>query len=338
MAGGYFGYGTGDKLWKYGGDVEFVLNKARELRLKISHQNSLKEAGRDMTNDLAFLSTYYRNIESYRFDHVAENRMELSCHIIPSLKGNISFNSMKIKPLYDYSYQGEALDNYISDNIQINLRWAINEKYTAFGTNRIASVRGNPVFNINYTHGFKILNFNSPVYNKWIASMHLKAYHGRIGESNIFMEGGLIDRPLPYGLMFTGEGCKNKLFSFYSQRAFQTMRPYEFLSDRYIHLFLMHNFGSLLLKTKWISPELKAAYNAGWGNLENAEDHEISFLRKNKIYQETGLFIDNVVKVKIQGFFYLKAGLGAFYRIGSYRNDRPKDNLALKLQIGISLK
>jgi hypothetical protein len=338
MLGGYFGYGTKDKLWKYGGDVEFVLHKAREVRLKISHQNSLKETGRDMTNDLAFLADYYRNIESCRFDRVVENRAELGCHIIPSLKGNISFNSMKINPLYDYAYKGETLDRYVSDNVQMNLRWAVNEKYTAFGTNRLASERGNPIFNANYTRGLKTFHPNSLIYNKWVASMSLNAYHGRIGELNIFIEGGLIDRPLPYGLMFTGEGSKNRIFSFYSSRAFQTMRPYEFLSDRYVHLFLIHNFGSLLLKTKMLSPEFKIAFNAGWGNLKNAGYHDIAFLTKNKIYQETGLFIDNIAKVKITGFFFIKAGLGAYYRIGYYRNDAPKDNLALKLQIGLSFK
>ncbi|MDR0835568.1 MAG: DUF5686 and carboxypeptidase regulatory-like domain-containing protein [Tannerella sp.] len=338
MVGGYFGYGTKDKLWKYGGDVEFVLNKAKELRLKISHQNSLKEVGRDMTNDLAFLTAYYRNIESYRFDRVIENRAELGCHILPSLKGNISFNSMKMKPLYDYLYKNETLGDVVSENIQVNLRWAVNEKYTAFGTNRITSERGNPIFNINYTRGIKTFNPNSLIYNKWVVSMSLNAYHGRIGESNIFMEGGLIDRPLPYGLMFTGEGSKNKLFSFYSQRTFQTMHPYEFLSDKYVNVFFMHNFGSLLWKTKSLSPEFKVAYNAGWGDIGNPEYHEIAFLNKNKIYQETGLFIDNIVKVKIQGLFYIKAALGAFYRIGYYHYETPKDNLAFKLQLGISFK
>jgi hypothetical protein len=338
MTGGYLGYGTKDKLWKYGIDLEFVLNRAKELRLKISRQNSLKETGRDMTNDLAFMTAYYRNIESSRFDRVIENRLELGSHLTPSLKGNISFNSTNIKPLYDYSYKGAALDNYVSNYVQINLRWAVNEKYTAFGTNRFASKRGNPVFNINYTYGLKAFNPNSLVYNKWVASMYLDAYHGRIGESNIFIEGGLIDRPLPYGLMFTGEGSKNKLFSFYSQRVFQTMQPYEFLSDRYVHFFFVHNFGRLLLRSEKLCPELKVAYNAGWGTLENAAFHDIAFSVKNKIYQETGLFIDNIVKVKIHGFFFLKAALGAFYRTGHYRFESPKDNLALKLQIGISFK
>jgi hypothetical protein len=338
MAGGYFGYGTRDGLWKYGGDMEFVLGKAKELRLKISHQNSLKEVGRDMTNDLAFLTAYYRNIESFRFDRVVENRAELSAHIIPALKGNVSLNLTEIKPLYGYSYRGEALDGYVSDNIQINLRWAVNEKYTAFGTNRFASERGNPIFNVSFTRGIKTFNAGSFVYNKWVASMNLNAYHGRIGESDIFIEGGLIDRPLPYGLMFTGEGSKNKMFSFYSQHTFQTMRPYEFLSDRYVNVFFIHNFGSLLLKTKNLNPEFKVAWNAGWGNIENAAYHDIAFLSKNKVYREAGLFVDNAAKVKIHGFFYIKAGLGVFYRTGYYRFKAPKDNLAFKLQIGMSFR
>jgi hypothetical protein len=116
------------------------------------------------------------------------------------------------------------------------------------------------------------------------------------------------------------------------------MHPYEFLSDRYVNVFFMHNFGSLLFKTKLLSPEFKVVYNAGWGDIENPDYHEIAFSSKNKIYQETGLFIDNLAKVKIQGLFFIKAGLGAFYRIGHYRYEAPKDNLAFKLQLGISFK
>jgi hypothetical protein len=338
MAGGYVGYGTKDKLWKYGGDVEFMLKKSRELRLKISHQNSLKEVGREMSNDLAFLMDYYRNIESYRFDRAIENRLELSSHIAPSLKVDISFNYLKINTLYDYTYQGKALNDYVSDNVQFNIRWAVNEEYTAFGKSRFPSGRGNPIFNINYTHGLKTFHANSFEYNKWVISMGANFYHGRIGESNIFIEGGLIDRPLPYGLLFTGEGGKNQLFSFYSQRVFQTMRPYEFLSDRYANLFFSHNLGSLLLKTKWFSPEFKIAYNAGWGGIQHEDYHNIEFMTKNKIYQETGLFIDKLLKIRIQGFFFITAGLGAYYRIGHYRYETPKDNLAFKIKVGISFK
>jgi hypothetical protein len=50
------------------------------------------------------------------------------------------------------------------------------------------------------------------------------------------------------------------------------------------------------------------------------------------------LFVDNILKIKIKGFFYLGAGLGAYYRIGHYRYDAPKDNLAFKIQMGMSFK
>jgi hypothetical protein len=338
MVGGYFGYGTKDKLWKYGGDIEFVINKSRDLKLKISHQNSLKEVGKEMTNELSFVEDYYRNIESSRFDRAIENRVELGWHIIPPLKVNASFNSLHISSLYDDLFEGVNSGNYVSDNIQLDVRYAVNEKFTTFGTNRFASEWGNPIFNINYTHGLKTFNPNSFVYNKWILSMKLNAYHGKIGESTVFVEGGYIDRPIPYGLMFTGEGSKNRLFSFYSRRVFQTMHPYEFLSDRYVNMFFIHNFGSLLFKTKWLRPEFKVAYNAGWGNIEKADLYNIPFTTKDKIYQEAGLYIDNILRVKITGFFYLKAGLGTYYRLGYYKYYKPIDNLAFKMSIGISLK
>ncbi|MDR1610447.1 MAG: DUF5686 and carboxypeptidase regulatory-like domain-containing protein, partial [Candidatus Symbiothrix sp.] len=307
--GGYFGYGIKDRKWKYGGDVEFIFNRARDVKLKYSYQNSLKELGREMTNSFGFVADYLRNLESWRFDQCVENRLEASAHIVKSLKINLLINTNKLSPLYEYSFRGNTLPDYVSDYAQISLRYAPGAKYSTLGKHRLNISGGNPVFNLTYTRGVNFLHANSFIFNKLEASMHLVAYNGRIGQTNLFLEGGYIDRPLPCGLLFTGEGSKDELFSYFIPRTFQTMLPYEFLSDRYANLFFTHNFGSLLLKTKKFSPELNFSYNAGWGNLENASEHaDIQFQIKNHIYQETGLIIDNLFNLKYMDFFAVKFG------------------------------
>jgi hypothetical protein len=337
--GGYFGYGTKDKKWKYGGDAEFTFSRARDIKLKYSYQNSLKEPGREMSNSLHFVADYLRNLESWRFDQCVENRLEASAHVIKSLKINLSLNTNSLSPLYDYIFHGNRLTDYISDYAQIGLRYAPGAKYSTLGKQRLNIAGGNPVFNLTYTRGVDFLRANSFVFNKLEASMYLVAYNGRIGQTNLFLEGGYIDRPLPYGLLFTGEGSKNDLFSYFIPRTFQTMLPYEFLSDRYANLFFTHNFGSLLLKTKKFSPEFNFSYNAGWGNLDNVSEHAgIQFQIKDHVYQETGLIIDNLFNVKYLDFFAVKFGIGAFYRLGYYRYDNWEDNAALKLSVKVAIK
>ena len=116
------------------------------------------------------------------------------------------------------------------------------------------------------------------------------------------------------------------------------MKPYEFLSDKYVRLFYSHNFGSLLINTKRFKPQFIIVQNSGWGGLRDASDHEIDFKTQDKIYLESGLIINNIIKIKYLNLFYFNLGMGGFYRYGSYGLGNFSDNLALKLSMSISLK
>jgi hypothetical protein len=336
--GAYFGYGIQDKTAKYGGNVEFTLNHSHDLKLNYSYQNSLKEAGSNLPGSIEFINRYYQNVLAYRFDQTIEHKIEGSYHIWSPLKIKASLSARNMTPMYDYSYQGRSLSDYIADELQFSLQFAPGARYATLGNHRMLIAGGNPVFNVTYTRGADFLRDSRLSYNKWEVSMNFIAYNGRIGQSNLRIKGGYIDSPLPYGLLFTGEGSKGKLLSLFVHNSFQTMRPYEFLSDKYIHAFYFHNFGSLLFKTRIFKPEFLVAYNAGWGDLENASYHDIDFHTKNHIYQETGLVIDNLLRYKYLNVLYLRLGVGGFYRLGYYREKDPLDNLALKLSITISFK
>jgi hypothetical protein len=114
------------------------------------------------------------------------------------------------------------------------------------------------------------------------------------------------------------------------------MLPYEFLSDKYVHAFYKHNFGALLFKTKHFSPEFLIAYNAGWGNLSQPSAHAIDFKVQNRIYQEGGVIINNLVKIPLFDFATFNMGVGGFYRHGYYRLPDWKDNLAVKITFSLT--
>jgi hypothetical protein len=338
-AGGYFGYGFKDKRWKYGVSAEFFINRKIDFRLKISHQNTLKEAGRNLEgSSYEFAQNYFRNSMSSRFDHCIENKLETSIHPFRSLRFKASVSLKNITPVYDYLYKNNELYRYASDDVQFSLRWAIGERFTTFADQRLSISRGNPILNLTYTRGTGLLRAESAAYNKIETSVDILAYNGRIGQSNLRIAGGYIDRDLPYGLLFTGEGSKDKIFSFLINHTFQTMFPYEFLSDKYLHAFYIHNFGPLLVKTKHFHPEFLIAYNAGWGNLEHPVNHGIDFNTKNHIYLEGGLMINNIVRFKCFSLFYIRLGAGAFYRHGYYHLNDIKDNFSLKIGLTFSFK
>ena len=206
----------------------------------------------------------------YRFDNCIEQRAEFSFRAFRYLKISSSLSLRDFKVLYPYTYKGAAFTGYRADEIQISTRYSYNEKMSTLGSVRYVSDIGNPTVSFNYHRGINFLNQESLEYNRYEASISLVAYNGRIGQSNIRVDAGLIDRSLPYGLLFTGEGSWDKNFSTVINGSFQTMLPYEFLSDRYVNVFYSHNFGTLLFKTKKFKPQFIVVQNSGIGMLSNA--------------------------------------------------------------------
>ncbi|HYG16706.1 MAG TPA: hypothetical protein VEC12_13200, partial [Bacteroidia bacterium] len=113
--------------------------------------------------------------------------------------------------------------------------------------------------------------------------------------------------------------------------AFEAMRYNEFFGSRNAALFIRHNFGSLLWKTKKFQPEFVLVTNLYYSEFENNGKHKNFALRPaNKGYYESGLQIDNIFKI-----YFTSIGVGAFYRYGPYSLSEPLDNLAVKATIGL---
>jgi hypothetical protein len=337
--GGFAGYGMKDKEFKYGGHMTLNLNPGKETELKFSYQNNLKEPGLDPRESFALLSSsdYLRDYLAYRMDNFIEERAEFNFRLSRYLKIRSSVSFREIMPTYEYMYQGSPLTDFYADEIKISATYAYGEEIHMFGNQRIVFYAGNPIINITYKRGVDLFNRESYNYNRYEATLDLTAYKGRLGQTDIRLAGGYIDQPLPYSLLFTGEGSKST-YPLLINNTFQTMKPYEFLSDRYVNVFFSHNFGTLLLETPRFKPRFIITHNTGWGTLRNAADHEIDFKVKDKIYLESGLLINNIIRFKIFNIYYIGFGGGAFYRYGHYSYDRVIDNMAFKLSVTVALE
>lgn len=338
--GGFAGYGLKDEKLKYGGQLVFNLNKYKEIQLKLSYQNNLKEVGSERTNGYSImsLSDYLRSYIGSRFDNCVEKKVEFGFRTLRFLKITTALSLKDINPTYTYSYKGSNLTSYQADEIEVSAKYAYGEELGTFGNQRIVNFEGNPTVNFTYKRGINTFNKKSYQYNRIEAAIDFTAYNGRIGQSDFRLASSFIDKSLPYGLLFTGEGSKSSDMPLLINNSFQTMSPYEFLSDKYINLFYSHNFGSLLINTKKFKPQFVLVQNSGWGALNNASDQGIDFKTKDKIYLESGLIINNILKVKEFNMFYLNFGVGGFYRYGYYGSGNFTDNFALKLSMSISLK
>jgi hypothetical protein len=337
--GGFAGYGFKDKKWKYGGNLTINVDRENETAWKFLYQNNLKEPGMDLHEDYNLLSSgdYLRDYLAYRMDNFTEVKTELSSRLTRFLKFSISLSEKEIMPTYEYLYKGSPLTDFYDDQIQISARFAFNEKTQTLGTQRVVYDYGNPVINIIYKRGVDLFTRGNFIYNRVEATVDITAYKGKLGQSDFRFAGGYIDESLPYSLLFTGEGSKSN-YPFLINNTFQTMKPYEFLSDRYVNIFFSHNFGSLLFERPKFKPKFIIIHNTGWGTLRNASDHSIDFKEKDKVFLESGLLINNIIRFKIFNVYHVGFGGGSFYRYGYYTNDKVFDNMALKLSVTFSLE
>ncbi len=338
--GGFTGYGFRDERYKYGSQVQFNINHDHDIQFMILYQNNLKEAGFDIINDYSVLSLgeYLRSFIGFRYDLCVEKKFEFSFRSFRFFKISAALSLKDLRPTYNYEFKGTPLNGYEADEVQINAKFAYGEELSAMGNQRVITYEGNPIINIAFKRGINLFNNQSYIYNRVEATLDFTAYKGTLGQSDIRLAAGLVDKSLPYGLMFTGEGSNNNTFPVIINHSFQTMSPYEFLSDKYFNIFYSHNFGSLLFKTPGFKPQFVIAENCGWGTLKNPSYQDIDFKIKNKIYYESGLIINNIIKLNYLKLFYFGFGLGTFYRYGYYGYNNFMNNLALKLSVNLTLK
>ena len=106
------------------------------------------------------------------------------------------------------------------------------------------------------------------------------------------------------------------------------MRLDEFFCDRFVALYLSHNFSGMLWKTdsEWFKPELVLITNLGWGDMPRARAYpDKNFKTMEKGYYESGFVVKGLLNLPL-----VKVGLGAFYRYGPYSFDNVWNNFAFK--------
>jgi hypothetical protein len=338
--GGFLGYGLKDDHWKYGGKIEYNLSKKHDLKISLKYQNNLIETGNYGLNLLNQSGVSLRSYMAYRMDEVQQNSFNFRFRAFRYTTGNITLNHTRIIPRYLYEFQdkdNKVIVNYINSDLTFDFRFAFKERIVNSLHQNINMGTSYPVLSLLYSRGIKNVWNSSFDYNKIEARIEQSFFTKKFGTTSYRVDGGFIDRSLPYGLLFTGEGSADRSSPVNIKNTFQTMKPYEFLSDRYVNFYFSHNFGSLLLQIKKFRPDITLHSAFGWGNLSDSDSHQhIEFRTKEKIFLESGMQFDNIVKVNYVNLGYLGFGCGAFYRYGFYSNSSLKDNMAFKLTMTYS--
>lgn len=340
--GGYVAYSFKDEKFKYGVDGIVIFDRFRNFYLKGGYTDDVDEAGADdpFNRDRNFLNPEkFREILVSSMDNTRSYKAEISARILKYLTLGTGFAAYNRKPLYDYRYVVQSSENIAVTSSDFNfteaslsLRYAYGEKYLRNSRSTISMGTNYPVVQFFASHGFNDIWEGEYTYNRFDLRISKSFFTKYLGTSSFSFQAGLIDRDIPYVNLYNAKASFIS-FNLYSPGSFATMRMSEFTSERYASIFLSHNFGKLLFRSRFFSPEPELVTNLGIGSLSHPENHVKEGIKSfEKGYFESGMVLNKMLR-----FGLSDVGLAWFYRYGPYSLPTPKENMAWKFVIQFAL-
>jgi hypothetical protein len=339
--GGYLAYSLRDKAFKYSGSLTLNLLPACELEATLLYRDDVRESGGIRFNETWTLSSsaFIRDYMVEVMDKTRETEISLSFRAFKYLSIRTYLSHSELMPTNGYGFSLNdgnpqlILTSFYITEAGTRLKYAFKETFmkTPRG-NKFSMGTKFPVLYLNLARGTSWFGGN---FNYWRTEVKLtKSFTTKsFGETRLAFITGMITGAVPYSKLYAGMGSY-KTFTPESEQSFGTMRFNEFLSNRFMALFIKQNFGKLLFKPRGkFQPEIALVHNLGFGALDNAEPHEnITFNTLEKGYYEGGLLINNIFRIQI-----LKYGIGVLYRYGPYTYTKTIDNFAFKLTLQLNI-
>lgn len=336
---GWVGFGTKDKVFKYGGEVNYILSRRHWTVAGIKHSYDIERVGLTPEiigdNKIFYAFTRWGNFSGAFYRR--ENEIFLKTEPTKGFSLNVAFTTRSFNPLFKFQYRTEpqlglqspTQDFYDDSFLTVEARFAKGETYLMDGNERLSlGTKRIPVISLTYQHGVKGVLGSDFNYHKFTAKIYQSFRLGSFGRSDYTIQAGYTPSNLPAPLLFPHLG--NQTF-FYNRAAFNTMNFFEFVSDKYVSLNYNHNFEGLLFnripairQLKW---RLIASANVLYGSQRqddldlmkdaipvinprggdiNRPRYTFSALDANKPYVEVGYGIDNIFKIfRIQAFHRL---------------------------------
>jgi hypothetical protein len=236
-------------------------------------------------------------------------------------------------PEYNYAYTIKSSENitvsssdFSFTEASLTMRYAFGEKLMNNSGSTISLGTNFPIVQFAAVHGFNNLLQGQYEYNRFDLKISKSLFTKYIGTSSFTFQAGLIDRDIPYVNLYNAK-ASYRPFTFYSPGSFATMRMDEFTADRFASVFISHNFGKLLFRSKHFNPEPELLTNLGIGSLSHPENHIREGIKGyEKGYFESGVAINKILRLGVTDI-----GFAWLYRYGPYSMPTPKENMAWKL-------
>ncbi|MBK8499943.1 MAG: carboxypeptidase-like regulatory domain-containing protein [Flavobacteriales bacterium] len=341
--GGYYAYGFVDQAHKYGGELVLKPKPGIGPELRGYYEYDVIESGGvgfpGVRNSMSSTESY-RWIYVDRMDRVERVGGELSLRVNSSLKLWLATERNYRENLIGYQHAvpaGEGItllyDRFLTGTVSLGARFAWKERLVRLPTNQFTLPSKWPVLHVQAMRA--IAGLWEGDLDLWrVDAMVEKNFRVRmLGELGLRVLGGVADPTAPYPFLYDLRGSYSTRAPIATRNTFETMRPNEFLADRYLTVHARHSFGNLLYEGRKFKPVPIIVLNAAWGALTYPGRHRgYSYTTLTGGYYEAGLQIDNLLRSGFTGI-----GVGAFYRVGPNALPDAVDNLAVKATIGLVL-
>ena len=322
------GYWTRMKGFDYGGGIKWLMDRQRQMELSLQYSQRSEALGEfsGMQEGGGLLSannykyTFYENVDtrSNRLTATYSTRFARHFKVFLNFSGA---DKRYLLPPFD------TLPTTRYATAEMKLRFAYKEKFLSQpnGIRSLGTVY--PIVWLSYTHAFPNLLGSQYEYDRFKLEATQNIYTPYLGVARIVLQAGYASQGTPIMETFSILGSY-ELIGLYAPGSFSTMREHEFFCDRFVALYLSHNFSGMLWKTnsEWFKPELTLATNLGWGDMHrHPEFNDLDFKTMEKGYFESGFVVNGLLATP-----FTKIGLGVFYRYGPYALDGVWKNFAFK--------
>ncbi|GAB5417647.1 MAG: DUF5686 family protein [Crocinitomicaceae bacterium] len=311
--GGFFGYGTGDKEWKYGGYAHIHLWRKKQMRLELLYQQDVSERGGQQF--LAGSSVWlnpdsYRNLFIRTMDRQRLAEVAFRTDIRANLSVRLSQNYQQINFSNDYQFidaEGTSWHQVDAAVSTIDLEWNPFAKYQVFGSRKLVKQMKFPKLRLRVDRGWRGLESSALDFWRFNASITHKVNIARFVTLDWKVNASRVEGEVPLFFAQVGDGTRVN-WNVSTPGAFETMPSGYFYATQQISAFARFRFRAFHTKASWNEPQISLHHGWGIGILGNRSAHNVYVPSFDKGYAEAGIIFDGLLVRQFSAF-----GVGLFY-------------------------
>ena len=321
---GFGGYWTKLRDFDYGFEGKWLMDRQRQMELGVryAHKSTAMgefggfEEGSSLLSENAYRYTFYENVMTRGNATEVFYNTRLAQHF----KAFLTFGTYR-KHYYLQPFDLLPAPLHFT-NAEVKLRFAYKERFVSTTHGIRSQGTDYPIVWLSYQRSFKDVLGGEYEFDRVKFQVEKDFQTKYVGKSSVLLQAGYASAGCPVMETFNIMGSYEP-FGLYAPGSFATMRESEFFCDRFVSLFLSHDFQGTIWNTHsdWFKPQLTLSTAMGWGAPTLTQG-----------YFESGIVVKGLLYTPLTNM-----GLGVFYRYGPYAYPEVFDNFAFKYSISFGL-